>query len=135
MRPESAADWPIQQTRGAGELKIIRAEELAAQAEIPAPRLESINTSVPFRLAPPRPRPPRLPPLPNPGVHLPIVRDIYKDIKLRRARPAVGFKQVLGSYVLREEGRGRARFLSLGKGIYFPTVMYPGSTAGRGMVG
>lgn len=52
---------------------------------------------------------------------------MYKDIRRRRARPAVGSKQVLGTYDLWEEGRGRAPCLSLGKGTYFPTVMYPGS--------
>ena len=39
----------------------------------------------------------------------------------------MGSKQVLGPSVLWEEGHGRALCLSLGKGTYFPTVMYPGS--------
>lgn len=54
-----------------------------------------------------------------------------KDIRLRRARSAVGSKQILGPSVLWEEGRGRALCLSLEKGTYFPTVMYPGSLVCR----
>ena len=47
----------------------------------------------------------------------------------------MGSKQILGPSVLREKGRRRALCLSLEKGTYFPTVMYPGSLfAGKGVV-
>ena len=54
-----------------------------------------------------------------------------KEIRLRRARSAVGSTQIWEPSVLRDKGRRRALCLSPEKGTYFPTVMYPGSLVCR----